>query len=150
MSTIDYAYQRHWEDVEVGETLAELHYDLDWTAMVLQVSGSQDWSPIHHDFDFAKDSGMDTIFYNTGWTIGVLGKVLTDWAGPSGWVEKLGFQMRGMNQHGCTVTVGAKVSGTRMEDGKGLVDLEIFVANDLAGVTTPGTAIVSLPLKSSQ
>ncbi|MDZ7785275.1 MAG: hypothetical protein U5K56_20765 [Halioglobus sp.] len=147
MSGIDYETGRYFEDVEVGEQLPELSMPLDWTTMALQVSGSQDWTPIHHDFDFAKESGMDSIFYNTGWTSGMLGRLLTDWAGREGWVRNMSFQMRGMNGNGVTVLAQASVTGKRIEHGQGLVDLDISLGNNQVGVTTPGKATVRLPLR---
>lgn len=145
MSTIDYSHQRNWNDVEVGNSLGELEFNLDWTAMVLQVSGSQDWTPIHHDFEFAKSSGIPTIFYNTGWIMSIFGRLLTDWAGPQGWVYQLGFQMRGMNMHESTVTVKANVENKRIEDDKAYVDIRLILDNSVMGTTTVGKAVVILP-----
>tara|TARA_R110000823_G_scaffold27609_9_gene80376 strand:- start:5972 stop:6430 length:459 start_codon:yes stop_codon:yes gene_type:complete len=147
MNATNYESVRYFEDVAVGEELPELSMPLDWTTMALQVSGSQDWTPIHHDFDFARESGMHSIFYNTGWTSGMLGRLLSDWAGREGWVQKLSFQMRGMNGNGVTVMAQARVTGKHIEDGQGLVELDISLGNDQAGVTTPGKATVRLPLK---
>ncbi|MCR9105469.1 MAG: MaoC/PaaZ C-terminal domain-containing protein [Gammaproteobacteria bacterium] len=148
MSAINYAQERYWEDVSVGDELPGFSKTLNWTEMVLQVSGSQDWNLVHHDSDFAQESGMPGIFYNTGWTTGMLGRLLTDWAGRSGWVEKLSFQMRGMNSAGATVRVHATVTDKRMEDDRALVDLNILMENDQVGVTTPGKATVRLPRKN--
>jgi acyl dehydratase len=148
MNAIDYSAERYWEDVTVGEELPGFSVSLDATAMVLQVSGSQDWNRVHHDTAFAQESGMPGIFYNTGWTTGMLGRLLTDWAGRSGWVEKLSFQMRGMNSSGAVVRAHAKVTGKRQDNNKALVDLDIFLENDQVGVTTPGKATVRLPMRS--
>ena len=145
MSEINFVTERFWDDVQVGDVLPSVTLALDSTAMVLQVSGSQDWSRIHHDLDFAKDSGIPNIFYNTGWTTGLLGRLLTDWMGPSGWVEHIGFQMRGMNAQGSEVTAIGKVVEKREEDGKALVDLDINLVNSEAGETTPGKATIRLP-----
>lgn len=147
MSAIDYAAERFWEDVAIGDELPGFSVELDATAMVLQVSGSQDWNLVHHDTAFAQESGMQGIFYNTGWTTGMLGRLLTDWAGRSGWVEKLSFQMRGMNGAGAVVRAHAKVTDKRMEGDRALVDLAIFLENDQVGITTPGRATVRLPTK---
>ncbi len=145
---IDYLAERFWEDVSVGDELAGFSKTLDWTEMALQVSGSQDWNRVHHDVDYARDSGMPGIFYNTGWTTGMLGRLLTDWAGRSGWVEKLSFQMRGMNFSGTSVRAYANVTGKRVEGDRALVDLDMFLENDQAGITSPGKATVRLPMKN--
>jgi acyl dehydratase len=147
MSDTDFVAERYWDDVQVGDCLPEITLALDSTAMVLQVSGSQDWSRIHHDIDYAKDSGIPNIFYNTGWTTALLGRLMTDWIGPSGWVENMGFQMRGMNPQGSEVTASGKVVEKRFEDGRALVDLEISLVNSEYGPTTPGKATIRLPRK---
>jgi len=147
MSELAFTKERYWDEVEPGDTLPAITLPLDSTAMVLQVSGSQDWSRIHHDIDFARDSGLPNIFYNTGWTTALLGRLLTDWMGPSAWVERIGFQMRGMNAQGSEVTAGGKVVDKRIEDGRALVDLEIHLTNSEYGMTTPGKATVRLPRK---
>ncbi|MDP6377834.1 MAG: MaoC/PaaZ C-terminal domain-containing protein [Pseudomonadales bacterium] len=141
---------RYWDDVVVGETLAGFSIHLDWTAMALQVHGSQDWNQIHHDPDFARDSGHAGIFYNTGWTAGLLGRTLTDWAGVYGWVCKLSFQMRGMNMHDDTVSTRGAVTKKYIDkDGRHLVEVEVWLENDRVGKTTPASAIVQLPRASS-
>jgi acyl dehydratase len=150
MSAIDYNAERYWEDVAIGEEVPGFSVTLDATAMVLQVSGSQDWNLVHHNTEFARESGMPGIFYNTGWTTGMLGRVLTDWAGRSGWVEKLNFQMRGMNGAGAVVRAHARVTGKRVEGGRSLVDLDIFLENDQVGITTPGKATVRLPCRTNE
>ncbi|CAA0114374.1 Uncharacterised protein [Halioglobus japonicus] len=149
MNNIDYTAERYWEDVAVGEELPGFSIELDATQMVLQVSGSQDWNLVHHDTEFAQESGMTGIFYNTGWTTGMLGRLLTDWAGRSGWVEKLSFQMRGMNGSGAVVRAHARVTDKRMDDSRALIDLDIFLENDQVGVTTPGKATVRLPSRTN-
>jgi acyl dehydratase len=121
--------------------------DLDWTTMVLQVSGSQDWNTVHHDVDFARDSGHSGPFYNTGWTSAMLARVLTDWMGLDGWVCKLAFQMRKMNSHGDRVRGRGRVVAKRVDGLRHLVDLEVWLENDRDGITTPGSAVVALPAR---
>ena len=136
---------RYWDQVCAGDELEGFSMKLDWTAMTLQVHGSQDWNRIHHDPDYARDSGHDGVFYNTGWTGGLLGRALTDWAGLNGWVRKLSFQMRGMNMHEDTVRAKGKVSTKYVDaDGHRLVEIELWLENDRVGKTTPATAVVEL------
>ena len=133
--------------MNVGDALPSITLALDATRMVLQVSGSQDWNLVHHDIEFANDSGIPNIFYNTGWTTALLGRLLTDWAGASGWVQHIGFQMRGMNAQGTEVTAIGKVVEKRIEGDSALVDLEINLVNSEFGETTPGKATIRLPRK---
>ena len=137
---------RYWEDVQVNDEISGFSMPLDWTSMVKQVNGSQDWNLVHHNPDFAAESGHDGVFYNTGWTAGILGRALSDWAGVHGWVKNLSFQMREMNKNGDTVSVKGMV--TEKEDldaDNGIVHIDIWIENDRVGKTTPATAAVSLP-----
>lgn len=139
--------QRYWDDVRVGEDLDGYSFTLGWTTLAQQVSGSQDFHRVHHDFEFAREGGHETIFYNTGFTRGWLGRLLTDWIGPEGWIRTFGFQMRRMNTPGDAVSVRGRVTGKSggPDPETGLVDLEIWIENTREGVTTPGTATVLLP-----
>ncbi len=147
---LDYKAVRYWDDVDVDDPLPGFSMPLDWTTMALQVHGSQDWSRIHHDPDYARDSGHDDIFYNTGWTAGMLGRALTDWAGLEGWVCKLSFQMRGMNMNGDTVSSKGVVTDKYVDDdGQHLVAVDVWLENERVGKTTPAKAVIRLPARTA-
>lgn len=145
MSDIDYKKQRFFEDVNVGDELPGFGYKLDWTRMVEQVSGSQDFYEVHHDPEFAKAGGHSDIFFNTGWTRANMCRLLTDWAGPKGWVRKFYFEMRRMNMPNDTIELVGKVVGKEVTDIGNEVRIEMSVNNDREGVATPGKATVLLP-----
>ena len=135
------------DDVSVGDELPEIVMELDWTTMTLQVSGSQDWNQPHHDPDFAADSGMPGIFYNTGWTTALLGRLLTDWAGNEGWVERLALQMRGMHMNGDTVRAHGTVTAVTLDDDLARIELTLGLSSERLGLATPATATVRLPVR---
>ena len=138
--------QRCWEDVSEGEQLEGYSLDLTWTKMAEQVSGSQDFYPVHHDPEFAREAGHDDIFYNTGFTQAALCRLLTDWAGVEGWISGLSFQMRKMIVPGDQIRVRGAVTGTSEGDGpRGEVSIDLWIENDRAGITTPAEATVLLP-----
>ncbi len=138
--------QTYWEDVRVGDAIGGYDLSLTWTKMAEQVSGSQDFYPVHHDPEFAAEAGHPAIFYNTGWTQAALCRVVTDWAGPAGWLRKFRFEMRRMNIPDDQVHARGKVVGkSDLDDAHGVVDLEVWLENDRLGVTTPGWATVRLP-----
>jgi acyl dehydratase len=150
MTDIDLGPERYWEDVQVGQQLAGFSMHLGWTSMALQVSGSQDWNIVHHDLDYARDSGHDAPFYNTGWTSAMLARLLTDWVGPTGWVHRIEFQMRKMNRLRDTVHARGKVTGKHVDEtGSHFVEVDIWLENDRDGVATPGTAVVKLPTRAT-
>jgi len=139
-----------WRAVEVGQRISSDERLLDWQDVVLQVSGSQDWNRVHYDHQFAVDSGHREVFFNVGWTSATLSKLLTDWCGADGWLCELEFQMRRMISPGDTLTVRAEITGKRVEDGRGLVEFDVWLETDREGTTTPGRAVVALPIPRTE
>lgn len=60
--------QRYWDEVKEGEEISGFEMFLSETKMVEQVSGSQDFYPVHHDREFARAGGHPDVFFNTGFT----------------------------------------------------------------------------------
>ena len=135
--------QNFFEDVNIGDELPGFDVVLDAQRMVKQVSGSQDFYPVHHDTAFAQAGGHRDIFYNTGFMRANLARLLTDFVGDDGWVRKLRFEMRRMNMNGDTMHIRGKVAGKRPESNE--IDIELWAENDREGVTTPASATVTLP-----
>jgi acyl dehydratase len=138
------AAARGWDDVREGEELPGFSLELTATRMVLQVSGTQDVYPVHHDQAFARSAGHADIFVNTAFIRGCLCRVLTDWMGAGGFLRSLRFQMRRPNLIGETIAVRGRVKKKRPE---GLVDLEVWIEG-AEGVTVPATASVTLPARA--
>jgi len=133
-----------WEHVREGDELKGFSLELTMTRMVAQVSGTQDFYPVHHDPEFARQAGHPDIFVNTAFIRGCLCRVVTDWMGVDGFLSALTFQMRRPNFVGETITARGRV---RKKAAGGRVDLEVWIEN--AGqVTVPGTATVILPAAS--
>jgi acyl dehydratase len=126
------------------EPLPGFSLPLTATRMALQVSGSQDFYPVHHDRDFARAGGHADIFINTGFIRGLLCRLVTDWMGDAGFLKRLAFTMRRPHRLGDTIGVRGRVSARRAERDHDAVDLDVWIENPRDGVATPGTATVHL------
>jgi acyl dehydratase len=131
-------------DAAGGETLAGFSLPLTMTRMVLQVSGTQDFYPVHHDREFARAGGHADVFLNTGFIRAALSRLLTDWMGDAGFLARLGFQMRRPHLLGDTITVRGRVTAHRAEGAQAVADLDVWIENPRDGVATPGRATVHL------
>src|SRR4029077_7829921 len=109
----------------------------------LQTSGSQDWYPVHFDAAFARKSGHEDVFMNTGWIQAALVRVITDWMGDAAFLRRLKFEMRRQHRPGDVVLGRARVRSK--DEGESSVDLEVWLENEREGVATPGEATVVLP-----
>jgi acyl dehydratase len=134
---------RHREP-EAGDGIGSFDVQLTPTSTVLQVSGSQYWNRVHHDPGFAHSSGHDSIFFNTGWTEGLLCRLITTYIGlHPWWLEQLEFRMTGMNIPGDRVTASGRVVERTVDDvGVEVRTVVVELANERVGRTTSGTAVV--------
>ena len=114
---------------------------------LVQYAGvSQDFTPIHYNTEYAQGAGHDDIIIHGALKTALISEWLADWAGGIGALKKLETSYRGIDYAGevsCTGTITDK----RIEDGVGLVDLEVQFRNAKGDVTTPGKATVALPLR---
>src|SRR5436305_4920829 len=104
-------------DVQAGETLPELRYDVTATTVVLGAIASRDWRPMHHDHDFAVNrNGTRDIFLNTPNQAAWFERYLTDWSGPLGRLGRMRFRMKGSVFPGDTMVFQGTVAGAATDD----------------------------------
>lgn len=148
MTTTTAREQRYWDDVNEGDAIEGYDLIVTETKVAEQVSGSQDFYPVHHDRDFARAGGHADIFLNTGFTRAALSRLLTDYAGVDGWVRRLTYEMRRMNRPGDTLRLrGAVTRKYVADDGAHLVDINLWIENDREGTATTASATVMLPAR---
>src|SRR3989337_1421229 len=116
-------HQPYWEDVEVGQEIEGFSLDITPRREYLQVSGSQDWYPVHFDQAFARKAGHADVFMNTGFLQAALVRVISDWMGDDGFLKRLRFEMRRQQRPGDTMACKGRVAAKREERGECLVDL---------------------------
>lgn len=128
-----------------GEILKGFSLPLTPTRMALQVSGSQDFYPVHHDREFARAGGHTDMFINTGFIRALLCRLVTGGMGEAGFLKRLGFTMRRPHVAGDTISVKGRVTARRAEAEHDAVDLDVWIENPRDGIATPGTATLHLP-----
>lgn len=137
-----------FEDVAVGDDLPELTKEPDTRQLVMYASASQDFVPIHYDQNIAQAAGHPTVIIHGALKSAWLAELVTGWIGPTGRLLELDVSYRGIDFPEGTMTCGGKVTETKVEHGVGLVELEIGLRNPEGVVTTPGRALVALPIKT--
>ena len=141
---------RFWEDVEEGEALPELVMPITLTRCVYLASATRDFSPQHSNRDYAQSrSKTKDVFVNTPFNIGMVGRFMTDWAGPESIVRRVQVHMRQNICAGDDMIISGKVVRKYVEDGDHRVDLEIMIATQ-DGPATPCGGTLSLPSRSAK
>ena len=137
--------QRFWDDVQVDDLLPVLTKTPTTRQLVQYAGASGDFYEIHYDKDFALNTGLDGVIVHGALKSAFLGQLITDWMGPKGTLRRLNVQYRGMDIPGTQLTCTGRISRNYVEDGKHLVDCEIWFMNADEFKTTPGSATVILP-----
>lgn len=127
-----------------GDRLAAVSLELTLRRSVQAVAGTRDYYPVHHDEAAARASGARTIFFNTMFLQGFVGRALCEWFGNDAFPRRLEIAMRGSNYVGQTLTADGTVTAVRQSDGATLVDAEVTLSTE-DGPTTDVKLTVQLP-----
>jgi len=78
---------------EVGTKLPELSIYGDPTFIVSTAIATRDYQDVHHDRDKAQAKGSKDIFVNILTDTGLVGRYVTDWAGPNAIVKSIKLRL---------------------------------------------------------
>jgi hydroxyacyl-ACP dehydratase HTD2-like protein with hotdog domain len=137
--------QLFYDDVEPGDELPPLTVTVDETQMFFFSAATYNGHRIHYDKQWARDvEGYEDVLVQGPLQAALLARAITDWIGGRGRLVEYSVQNRGVAFPGQPLTFGGTVTAKRVDDGRGLVHLEIGGRRD-SDVLMPGTATVELP-----
>ena len=140
------AEQLFWEDVEEGQEVPPFSQKVGYMELNRFAGANEELVPIHMDADYAKNvAKLPDVIIMGNLKLAYIANAITDWAGDDGWITKLAIDYRKMDTVNSTITAKGKVTKKYKQDGKHLVDLDVWVENEAGEVTTPGSAVLSLP-----
>ncbi len=128
-------------DIAVGDEAPAVSHELGRTDLVKYAGASGDYNPMHTDEVAAQAAGLPSVFGHGMFSMGLLGRALTDWAGPGNLTN---YRVRFTKQTwpGETLTTSITVTDKREEDGRKLVDVEVGLANQDGEAKLAGSATV--------
>jgi acyl dehydratase len=126
--------------LEVGDELPELSIPITTSLVVGGALASRDFTPVHHDRAAARAAGLQDVFMNILTTNGLVGRFVTDWAGPNATLRNLSIKLGTPNLPGDTMTLSGKVTSI----GEDEVTVEVAGRNSWGNHVT-GTVRVALP-----
>ncbi len=131
-----------FQQVKIGDELPGLDIPLTTSLIVSTALASRDFTPVHHDKGAAQASGVDDVFMNILTTNGLVGRYVTEWAGPDARITNVAIRLGTPNMPGDTM----KMSGTVKEkdDASKTATVEVQGANAWGNHVT-GTVVVELP-----
>lgn len=141
------AHVRYWEDVNVGDELASITYELSLLRLVAFVRASGLYDFVHFDRDYAQAVGARDAFISTPHVAGLFSRLLTDWSGPSGALRSLTFRMTSLCCTGDVLVLSGSVGNKRQTpEGEYVVDIEdLNIGHALSKSAVSGSAVIALP-----
>ncbi len=127
--------------LKVGEQHEEVViHNLSRTQLVMYAGASGDYNPVHSDEVFAtKVAGYPTVFAHGMLTMGLTGKMLTNYVG-DGRLTRFGVRFSSQVWPGDTLTAKATVEAVRQEGGQHFVDLRLSTVNQDGREVVAGSA----------
>ncbi len=135
-------------EVAVGDALPELVIPLTRTLIVSTAMASRDYQDVHHDSQLAVERGSQDIFMNILSTNGLVGRYVTDWAGPGAVLTDVNIRLGAPNYPDDTMTLTGSVTSKDEAvdaEGRGAVMVTLRGANRLGDHVT-GTVRLLLPV----
>ena len=130
----------HLGDVKVGDALPELAIPISTSLVVGGALASRDFTPVHHDRSAAQAAGMQDVFMNILTTNGLVGRYVTDWAGPDAAIRNINIKLGTPNLPGDTMKMRGKVE----KKADGVVEVSVVGKNSWGDHVT-GTVKLALP-----
>jgi len=138
----------YYEDIEAGSEIPALVKYPTTMQLVKFAGASGDYYQIHYDKDFALAKGLPGIIIHGWLALSFLGQMVTDWISGGGTLVKLDGSYKGMNNVHEEIFCYGRVKRKYEEDGKKLVQLEIWAENPRGDKTVTGSAKVILPTRA--
>lgn len=133
-----------FDEVAVGDEITPVAIAITYKRICMNAASTWDWFPGHHDPEYARSQGQQTIYLSTLFFHGFIDRGLGDWAGPDALLRRRKISMIRSIYPGQTATLTGRVTGKREVDGTGLVDLELMVSSE-EGPCVPSEATLQLP-----
>ncbi len=137
------------DKLAVGDSQEQVVVEnLSRTQIVQYAGASGDFNPIHHDETFAtKAAGYPSVFAHGMLTMGLTGRLLTDWLG-DGVLREYGVRFVKQVWPGDTLTARGTVKSIESEGDEGIVRIELETTNQKGEAVVKGSAVAALPARA--
>lgn len=140
-----------FDDVAVGQEIPTLSKPLTVPIMVRWCAAIEIWRRDHYDLDYAvNQAGLPNIVGSGSWTHACLHHLLSEWAGPDGWVFKVSQRVQAVMLPGEHLVGWGRVTATRVVNDLGHVELQTGMRKPDGSDAVTGTGTVVLPLRDGR
>ncbi len=134
-----------FDTARIGFNIPGFSKEMTCLGNVIYQAATWDFARHHYDYKFAESLGLPGPFPDGAVYAAYVAKMLADWVGDVGELEKLSFRFKTMTFIGDTVTVGGTVTNKYERDGKKYVECTCSVENQKGQkVLDPAIALIRL------
>ena len=101
---------RPLDEITVGDRLPDLQIPITRTLIVAGALATRDFEDVHHDPQRAVERGTPDTYMSINNTNGLVGRYVTDWAGPGAFLCRLSTRLGVPNFPGETMTLTGEVT----------------------------------------
>ncbi|MBI4965761.1 MAG: hypothetical protein HY913_20960 [Desulfomonile tiedjei] len=143
--------QVFFEDVTEGQEIPSLEKEVTTVNILMYLSTVWLMDRIHFDYPFATQRrGLPNVVAPGNMAGDYYAELLSSWAGGKGELRKLSVQFRNFMLPGDILACGGKIVKKYIDDGKGYVELDLWLKNQNDVNCVPGKGVVELPLKEAK
>ena len=111
----------------VGAELPPLYIPVTRTLIVAGAIASRDFEPVHHDHVIAQERGSADMFMNILTSNGLIGRFVTDWAGPAARLRRVDIRLGVPAYPGDTLRFSGRVAS--IDTGERRATVEVRASN---------------------
>lgn len=131
----------HYNAISAGDEAPVVSHQLTRTDLVRYAGASGDFNPMHTDEVAAKEAGLPSVFGHGMFSMGLLGRAVTDWAG-AGNLKVYGVRFTKQTWPGETLSTRIVVSGKEETAEGKIIIAELALLNQNGEVKLSGTTRV--------
>jgi acyl dehydratase len=143
--------QVHFEDVVVGAEIATREYGPLTIIDTVRWAGLQEnWQHLHFDRDHVREhNGLKTFIASGAYRQALLMRMLTDWVGPRGWLQKINIRHTYSTFEGDRMRFSAKISAKSSNDSDNSLVCDLEGTNQENRQILTGRCTLILPRRRS-
>ncbi len=139
--------QPYFEEVTVGQEIPPVEKKVDILNLVMYHGTIWVYDKIHFDHLYAVERrGLPGAVAPGNIGVDYYAHLLSAWVGEKGRTCKITTQYRNFMVEGDTLQCGGRVKAKYVKEGKGYVELDLWINNQKGANCVPGKAVVELPL----
>lgn len=130
--------------INAGDKIPEITFDEVTQVQLIKYAGAAgDFNPIHTVPSYAKEAGLDGTIAHGMLIMGMLGKLVSDWAGVKN-VVKYGVSFKNKTVPGDILTAKGEVKKISEKEGETFVDCKVYIEDSNGDLKVDGKVTIKL------